>query len=113
MTIAIILYFAAFYIAKKRWGLWWTHIPVAVVAFFFDAYGTYLMWEIGVWDGMIDIFTIQFVHTSLSVVALALFFAQAGLGMARKPRAHRWFAVKIFLPTWVIAYMSGFLMIFA
>ena len=113
MTIAIVLYFVAFYIAKKGGEFWWTHIVVAIVAFLFDAYGTYLMWEIGVWEGIVDIFTIRFVHTSLSVLALLLFFVQAGLGVARKPKAHRWFAVKIFLPTWVVAYMSGFLMIFA
>ncbi|MAG12667.1 hypothetical protein CL630_02525 [bacterium] len=105
IAVALVLYFLAFFIARKRGKWWYFHIWVAVVAFVLDAYGTYVMWTMAAdvkWD----------FHTISSIVALALFSIQAGLGIFRRKKLHVLFAKWIFLPTWVVSFLSGFVYLF-
>ena len=105
MTVALVLYFVAYWVARKAGRYWWAHIVVALVAFGMDAWGTYIMWRMDLpLSGWVPI-----VHTTLTLIAIALFFVQAGLGALRRRQAHILFAKWVFLPAWVISFMSGFL----
>lgn len=113
MTIALVMYFAAYFVAShkvdgKRPSWFIYHIPVAVVAFCIDMYATYLMF-------MLDTEVMHWAvaaHTGITLVAVALFFGQALLGLARMREAHIIFAQYIFLPAWVISFLSGLALAF-
>ena len=105
MTVALLLYFVAYFVARHAGRYWWAHIIVACVAFAMDAWGTYIMWKMDLpLTGWVPI-----THTVLTLTAIALFFVQAGLGALRMREKHILFAKWIFLPAWVISFMSGFL----
>ena len=107
MTFALILYFMAYFVARKGGKYWWTHVLVALSAFILDAYGTYQMY-------LLDLSGAGWVtvtHTSLTLLAISLFFVQAFLGVTRQRDRHIFFAKNIFLPMWVISFFSGFLYI--
>lgn len=105
MTIALGLYFLAFYFARKYKKERWKHIVTASVAFIIDAYATYIMFQM---DLHLDNWVV-IVHTYLGLIALSLFLVQGTLGALRKRKQHIFFAKYIFLPTWVVSYSSGFL----
>ena len=105
ITVAMVMYFMAYFIAKSNTSGWWTHIPVAIAAFILDMYATFLMWE----GDFTNASWVVIVHTGLTLIAIALFFVQGYLGIMRKREAHIFFAKRVFLPAWVISYSSGFL----
>ena len=105
MTVALVLYFLAYWVARKAGRFWWAHILVALVAFALDAWGTYLMWAM---DLRLTGWVVT-VHTALTLTAIALFFVQASLGALRRRQQHIFFAKWVFLPAWVLSFLSGFL----
>ena len=105
ITVALLFYFAAYLIARKRKYPLYVHISVASIGFAMDMYATYLMSNINQTNPSI----VVTIHTTLTMIAIALFGVQAALGILRKRNAHIWFAQKVFLPMWIISYMSGFL----
>ena len=112
MSVALVLYFLAYFTARRVWAL---HIAAAVSALSLDLYATYLMEvmriERGLVFGMYPFFLK--LHTVIAVVALLMFAGQATLGiltwrgMVRGKQLHMFSARYIFLPTWVTAYASG------
>ncbi|KND48456.1 MAG: hypothetical protein AB200_01860 [Parcubacteria bacterium C7867-005] len=118
MTVALALYLTAFFIARRSWA---SHVVLAISGFVADMYATYLMVVIsqdGVSLSRVSVW-VQ-LHTVLSLSAIGLFFFQAYLGYHAKwgwPY-ERWlyrdqhikFAKWVFLPTWAVAYASGFLL---
>ncbi|MDD5376723.1 MAG: hypothetical protein PHH16_01265 [Candidatus Gracilibacteria bacterium] len=103
MTVALFLYGIAYAMARNKNKY---HKAVAAVGFSMDTYGTMLMFQIkkGVW--MTGILASD-VHTILSLAALSLFFIQLTLGLTRKIKWHRRFALRIFFPVWALAFLSG------
>lgn len=119
MTIALVLYTVAFFVAKYGKSYWTWHIPIAIVGFLLDAYGTYLMSEVIVENPN----WIVLLHTGLSMIALCVVGVQMYFGTMmvqtnsvdlfdEYKRKHVWFAHYIFFPSWVLAYLSGFLFFF-
>lgn len=118
MTVAFLLYLGAF-ATRRNLDL---HIGMAVLGFAFDMLATGLMvWmqresEISFWQlsAMIK------VHIVLSVFALFAFFVQAALGYKLQQyeigkwrhyrKLHIRWAKYVFIPTWLCAYGSGFLL---
>lgn len=102
MTVALALYFLAFYLARKvKWRP--VHITVALIAFFIDVQATIMMYQM---DLHLDNWVV-ILHTYLGLLALSLFLVQGYLGMMRKRKQHIFFAKYIFLPVWVVSYSSG------
>ena len=101
MTIALLFYFAAYFVARKGGKHWYLHIGVAITALTLDVYGTYIMFN------MSEDIRWSF-HTISSMVAILLFGVQAFLGMKRLKKLHVLFAKWIFLPTWAVSFSSGF-----
>ena len=66
-----------------------------------------MMWEMN----LSELSTIMILHTSLTLIAISLFFVQGYLGILRKRKAHIFFAKTVFLPIWIISYFSGFLLL--
>lgn len=114
MTVALAMYFLAYYIIKKTSLHWFVHVAIALVAFAFDAYGTYLMTTMA----SSAYSYAMIIHTTLTVAALSLFFIQGGLGLLTYyypkykrinfKKEHAFFARTIFLPMWVVSFFSGF-----
>ncbi len=115
MTLALICYFAAYFVAKKDWE---QHLVFATVGFLADMRATYLMMQVGL--GTLSGKT--GVHTLLALVAILAFFIQAWLGYKAKwggdyhqiayRHMHVRFAKFAFLPIWVVAYLSGLILPF-
>ena len=107
MSMALFLYFLAFYLARHFPMERWRHIFVACMAFLYDASATYLMFltntETKNW--------ILWLHSYFGLIALGLFLIQGTLGILRKRKLHIVFAKYVFLPAWVISYSSGFLLL--
>ncbi|OHB21631.1 MAG: hypothetical protein A2939_05785 [Parcubacteria group bacterium RIFCSPLOWO2_01_FULL_48_18] len=113
MTVALILYFFAFGIARKYWIL---HVIAALVGFGLDLYATYLMTVIEMGPSSWKLIT----HTGFSVVAIAWFFVQGGLGLVartassistrKRARQLHVRCAKWFLAIWIIAFFSGALL---
>ncbi len=112
MSVALVLYFIAFFTA--RW-VWAVHIVAALSALGLDLYATYLMEVMRVERGLV-FGTYPFflkLHTVIAVTALLAFAGQATLGilarrgMARGKQLHVYSAKYFFLPVWVAAYASG------
>ncbi len=103
MTVALVLYFVAYFVARhgKKRRLW--HIPIAITGFVFDLYGTMMMYNLDL-EG---VGTVTIIHTTLTLIAISFFFVQGYLGMTRQRAKHIFFAQKIFLPMWVISFASG------
>jgi hypothetical protein len=124
MTIALMLYVLAFYIA--RIGLWRIHILSAFLGFCADMYATYLMAIISK-DTPFFSASIAFqIHFSLALLAILAFLIQGWLGtsaylnrksgkydhfLSHKNR-HVNFAKKYFFRVWGLAYVTGFLLAF-
>lgn len=107
MTTAMLFYSIAFWTGSKRYKA--THIVLASSGFALDLYATYLMETIRITSGLkFTIFppVLKF-HTIISIVAIAAFLLQMFLGIYHKPKWHVWSAKYLFLPSWVIAYLSG------
>ena len=105
MTIAMLLYIAAYFIAIYGGGYWVYHILIAIIAFVMDMYATFLMVTMPV----IDSTWVITLHMTLTLIAISLFFVQAYLGLMRNRKYHIIFAKRVFLPVWVVSYLSGFL----
>ncbi|NCP77281.1 hypothetical protein GW819_01505 [Candidatus Gracilibacteria bacterium] len=103
MTVALFLYGIAYVMAKNK-NKW--HKAVAIVGFLMDAYGTLLMFQIKKGGWMTGVL-VSDIHTILSLVALILFFVQLTLGLTRKIKWHRRFALWVFFPVWALAFLSG------
>lgn len=106
MIIALLMYFVAWYMAAYKRTLY--HIPVAIIAFVMDIYGTYLMYSLK--DGVMftgELLSVINIHTFLSLLAISFFAIQAYLGFTRKIAKHKLFAAKVFLPVWGISFVSG------
>jgi len=103
MTIALVLYFVAYFVARrgKQYMLW--HIPIALIAFTFDLYGTWIMFNLD----LTGVGIVTTIHTTLTLIAISLFFIQGYLGVTKQRAKHIFFAQKIFLPMWVISFASG------
>jgi len=109
MTIALILYFASYIIARRRGPYFMTHIPIAIIGFLFDMYATFLMYIL---PHKHDYGIVLTIHTTLTLIAISLFVVQSYYGIRRYRDKHRLFAEKVYLPMWIVAYMSGFLLFF-
>ena len=105
MTMALLLYFFAFYLARSFPQERWRHIFVACLAFALDVGATIKMFQM---DLHLDNWLVM-LHTYLGIIALSLFVVQGTLGIMRKRKQHIFFAKYVFLPTWVVSYSSGFL----
>lgn len=121
ITIALAMYFLAYYFAtaKKRLTIFFPiprvdripkypralHITIACIAFVIDMVATYLMMQLDVSTGGL----LVIVHTILTLVAVSFFVIQAAFGILKLREQHKWFATRIFLPMWVVSYLSGFL----
>ncbi len=121
MSVAFLLYLFAFFVARRHWNI---HVLTALFGFFADMYATYLMWLLLSGNGVV---LIQFpltlkVHIALSVLAILAFFFQAALGLkalseiqlvrSRYRILHIKSAKCMFLPIWIVAYLSGFALAF-
>lgn len=121
MTIALVLYSVAFVLARKKQAR--THVFIALLGFLFDLYATYLMSTFNQYTTLGSQSVVIQVHTWLAILALSMFFVQAILGVAtyldrRDPhlfikhrRRHITFAKWVFFPTWIVAYLSGGMLI--
>lgn len=105
ITVALLFYFLAYFIARSRKYPLFVHVAFAATGFLFDMYATYLMSNVDQSNPS----TVVTIHTTLTLIAIALFGVQATLGILHKREAHIWFAQKVFLPMWIISYLSGFL----
>lgn len=123
MTVAFFLYIAAFVLARQHFS-WKTHVVVAIAGFLADMYATTLMVRVFESEGIgfLRTHNLLRLHVALSLVALFAFLIQAWLGLRimrtmsphariRKRAEHSRFAVVIFFPTWVSAYVSGFALV--
>jgi len=106
MTIALILYFVAYFIARNKGKYFLAHVPIALIGFIFNLYGTFIMLTT---LNTVNYTPILIIHISLTLLALSLFFIQGYLGITEQAKKHRFFAEKIFLPVWIISFLSGFL----
>lgn len=108
MTLALVLYAVAFYLAK---GYRKTHITLAGIAFALDLYATYLMETkqlIAVnYSGLL-----LGSHISVSLLALLSFIAVAAFGIFKKRQYHLVLLKYVFIPTWLASYVSGMVLIF-
>jgi len=96
------LYFIAYYVARSG-SPWYYHVVIAFVAFGWDGWGTWKMFQLDVESNSWIITT----HTGLTLIALSLFVVQGYLGVTGQKGKHVFFAEKIFLPAWVISFASG------
>lgn len=103
MTVALVLYFVAYRMAKNKNPY---HKGVAVTGFLMDGYGTFLMFRIKSGSILTGMFFSD-LHTILSLAAIALFFVQLTLGLRKKIRFHKRFALWVFFPTWMLSFLSG------
>lgn len=120
MTIAFALYLGTFFLARMHLN-WRVHVWLAVAGFAADMYATYLMFGVFGNDGVSfsQSHILLRLHVVLSLLAIFGFFFQAWLGIQivktpsphgriLKKGRHSSFAVRVFLPIWVSAYVSGF-----
>ena len=112
MSLALVLYFVAFFAARRVWA---GHIVAALSALSLDLYATYLMEVLRLERGLV-FGTYPFflkLHTAIALLALFAFACQATLGILAKRRVERARQVHVysakffFLPVWVAAYASG------
>jgi len=84
MTLALVLYSVAFYLAR---GYRKTHISLASIAFVLDLYATYLMETKQLiaanYSGLL-----LGIHISVSLLALLSFLAVAAFGLFKKRQYH-------------------------
>jgi len=107
MTLALVLYIAAYLLATKH-RIW--HIAAACTAFGLDLYATYLMETkqiIVVTSGR----SFLYFHIIVSVVALLAFIALATVGTLRERKPHIFIAKYLFFPIWITSYFSGMFLI--
>lgn len=111
MTAALLLYFLAYFLAKKMPR---GHIVIAFLGFGLDLYATYAMEMYREASGlMFSHYTLTVkLHTIVAVIALLLFLVQAIFGFMGNKKAHVFFAKYFFLPVWTVAFLSGLYLIF-
>ncbi len=123
MTVALVLYLCAFRVARVNWGL---HVALALAGFSADFAATVLMTQIRLADhsSLWSAPTPVILHVCLSSLALFLFFIVGAWGLQAKTakregdakqylscRARHVFWMRwIFLPTWGLAFASGFML---
>jgi hypothetical protein len=103
MTLAFMLYVIAYFMAKRKNK---KHKIIALIGFFMDMYGTYLMFVISN-GAMFSGYLYSDIHTVLSLIAFFLFFIQAMLGIFKKINYHMAFAKYVFFPVWILSFISG------
>ncbi|MDB5266876.1 MAG: hypothetical protein JWN89_691 [Parcubacteria group bacterium] len=125
MTLALFLYLGAFKMARTRWR---THLALAGLGFLTDMYATALMIRLREEDTH-SFWSLPWkiqVHTSFAIIAILVFVGVATMGLeahGAKERGesahyshyrawHVWGVKYLFLPVWILAYSSGFLLAF-
>lgn len=122
MTVAFMLYLGAFFLARKRWN---THVILATLGFVADMYATYLMSFSSIGGNMNLPLSVE-VHTLLAAAAISAFcfLAAFGLQTLRYKKEFEWYSYRlwknwhikwakfVFLPIWILTYLSGFALVF-
>ena len=108
MTLALVLYAVAFSLARIKHK---THITLASMGFILDLYATYLMETRQLIAVNFSRALLGF-HITISLLALTSFMLVATLGVMKKRNEHlkllKWF----FIPSWLISYATGMVLIF-
>jgi len=108
MTLALVLYGAAFGLAKTHHRV---HIALASIAFVLDLYATYLM-ETQQLIAFNYSALLLGSHITVSLLALISFMLVAIFGILKSRQQHlrllKWF----FIPAWLASYITGMVLIF-
>lgn len=108
MTLALVLYAAAFSLANKRHR---THIVLASIAFALDLYATYLMETKQLIASNYSALLLGS-HVGVSMLALISFVLVALFGVLKKRQRHLTLLKWFFIPTWLASYLTGMILIF-
>lgn len=108
MTLALFLYAIAFRLAGQHHK---THIGFAVMGFVLDLYATYLMETKQLiatnYSGLL-----LGTHISVSLLALLSFMLVAMFGLMKKKQHHLKLLKWLFIPAWLVSYVTGMILIF-
>jgi hypothetical protein len=108
MTLALVLYGAAFGLARSHYRI---HISFAATAFILDLYATYLM-ETRQLVASEYSTALLGTHIGVSMLALIGFVLVALFGVLKKRNIHLKLLKWIFIPTWLASYVTGMILIF-
>lgn len=114
MTIALILYGTGIVLGmnQRKWRIpRWTHLSVAFSGFYLDMWATWKMEQLRHegWESYANnLFLLG--HTIVSTLAIIFFLTIVFFGVRKRIKFHRVTIFYFFVPSWLISYSSGILL---